>query len=133
MLAEGLSGVALGASLEAARIAYAPTSTHSAPSICISPLLTHLEKVVEEVLQAAHGENSREIGTLGSQANKIKSLTFALASSVGAGWLDSRDEDVLWQLSANLMVRLLLLPRQIKDTKINFSALEQLSSSRAFF
>lgn len=104
MLAEGLSGVALrqlGSLLSEAQIAYAPAALLSAPTASLSPLLMHLEKVVEDVLQAAVCGGSREIS---SQATKIKSLTFALASSVGHARLENQDEDVLWQLSSKLFV-----------------------------
>jgi hypothetical protein len=103
MLAEGLSGVASARlralSLSEAPNAYAPAALRYAPNV--SPILIHLEKVVEDVLQAATSGESREIS---SQATKIKSLTFALASSVGRSSLENQNEDVLWQLSSRLFV-----------------------------
>jgi hypothetical protein len=102
MLAEGLSGIAvarLGALLEVPK-AYARAAFRSAPTVNVSPLLIHLEHVVEEVLQAAMGGEGQNIASF---ATKIKSLIFALASSVGTARLGDQ-EDGLWQLSTKLWV-----------------------------
>ncbi|KAL4536683.1 hypothetical protein Ndes2437B_g06087 [Nannochloris sp. 'desiccata'] len=128
MLAEGLSGVALrqlGSLLSEAQIAYAPAALLSAPTASLSPLLMHLEKVVEDVLQAAVCGGSREIS---SQATKIKSLTFALASSVGHARLENQDEDVLWQLSSKLFNASLALYQSSEDEKPTADLLHSLGS-----
>jgi len=137
MLAEGLSGVAsgrLGALFSEDKNAYAPASIRSAPTANISPLLTYLEKIVKDVLQGATSGESRE---LSSQATKIKSLTFALASSVGHARLENQDEDVLWQLSTNLFVSaipyFLRFWKNIVEHPMHFSSVPPSSVFSAFF
>ena len=102
-LAQGLTGIAAEpppCQLEGAR-AYAAAAMRPAPTASISPLILHLKQVVHAVIGAAARADHVEILDC---ENKLRSLTFALASTVGAARLETDDEGDLWQLTTALWV-----------------------------
>ena len=86
----------LAAGPPAPRPARPAVRTKATPCVSAGPLITHLEEVVTAAL-----ERSRDLEV----CQKVSSLCFAVASTVGAGKLAPEEEERLWTLSTALWVR----------------------------
>ena len=115
LLAEGLSGL----STEPSAL-FAPPFPSAPPSVAqnIAPVLDHLKSLVSVLCEGVI-EGKQE--TLGSVSEKISTLTFSLASSIGTAVLSPEYEDELWMLTTKLWVssRFLSLPARQHATLIS--------------
>lgn len=118
LLAEGLSGIIAGpsAGLEASR-AFAAAALRPAPAASVAPLLVHLKQVVHGVIAAVARGDEIE---LDRESENLRSLTFALASTVGTARLETTDEGDLWQLTTTLWVS--LIPIHFRHTCFSFGS-----------
>jgi hypothetical protein len=99
-LSGGDEGQNLAAGPPAPRPARPAVRTKATPCVSAGPLITHLEEVVTAAL-----ERSRDLAADDEVCQKVSSLCFAVASTVGAGKLAPEEEERLWTLSTALWVR----------------------------
>ena len=111
-LAEGLSGVAPAAQSQLPSLpgwAHEASALREAPYASLGPLVTHLQEVVHGVINAVqqggtngHGEGAPAAAAAG--ADRVRSLCFAISSTVGSSRLSAQDEAQLWGITQALWV-----------------------------
>ena len=112
MLAEGLSGLVTSPSTISLKApparAYTAAALRHAPTTSVKTFIGHLKEVVRDLITTV--EIAEPGPNLPRLADKIRSLTFALASGLSANRMQQNDEDELWSLTTNLWVISFILP-----------------------
>lgn len=99
LLAEGLRGSPRAASPERAR-ALAAAALRPAPTVSVGPIIHHLERLVGALVEASAAPEP----PLAADADSVRELTFALASTLGTARLEASEEEAVWQIAADLWV-----------------------------